>query len=263
MGEFPHSVKGTLNFAADRNDGGRFSAFTGDASQNLLPVEVDILNMRSLPQSPTLEAEGFVIASHPVAAPDWKDDAWVASVYVPSCVELVKRLTGAAAALQMYTPIFRTRQPDGRAAVAAGFIHFDQPREQYRGTAEAYAAEQGVKLGRAAIYNVWKSATPPPQDLPLAISDRRTVAAADHVIGVSYGSYGEAAHVKLARSDAQPTWYYVPDLALDESLVFLAADFDPSHPLGCPHAAFSAPPVGGGGYVPRTSIEVRVLACFD
>ena len=251
-----------MNFAADRNDGGRFSAFTGDASQNLLPVEVDILNMRSLPQGPTLEDEGFAIASHPVTAPDWTDDDWIASVYVPSCVELVKRLTGATTAMQMFTPIFRTRQPDGRAAIAAGFIHFDQPRDQYRATAQAFAAEQGVELRRGAIYNVWKSTTPPPQDLPLAIADRRTVAEADHVIGISYGTYGEAKHVKLARSAVEPTWYYVPDLALDESLVFLAADFEPTHLLGCPHAAFAAPPVNGD-YVPRTSIEVRILACFD
>ena len=262
MGEFPPSVKGMLNFAGNREDGGRFSAFTGEAAQNLLPVEVDILNMRSLPKRPTLAEEGFVIASHPVRAPRWEDDAWIASVYVPSCLELVKRLTGARTTLQIYAPVFRTREPDGRAAVAAGFIHFDQPRDQYRATAKAFAAEQGVELGRAAIYNVWKSTTPPPQDLPLAIADRRTVAASDHVIGVSYGAYGEAKHVKLARSEAEPAWCYAPDLALDESLVFLAADFAPSHPLGCPHAAFAAPPMGSA-YVPRTSIETRILACFD
>lgn len=257
------SVKAVLNFAADRNDGGRFSSSTGEKAQALLPVEVEIRNIRTLAHAPTLEEEGFAICAHPVEAPRWDDPAWIETVYVPSCLALIAKLTGARATVHMYNPITRTRHPDGKAAAAADFIHLDQPRDQYRGDAEKAAAAQGITLGRAAIYNVWKAITPPPQDLPLTLADRRTVAAADHVIGTSFGSYGEAHHVKIAHgTESAPAWYYVPDLELDESIVFLSADFDPDRPLGCPHSAFSPPPVEGG-YAPRTSVEVRVLACFD
>ena len=71
----------------------------------------------------------------------------------------------------------------------------------------------------------------------------------------------EAPHVCLAHSAEAPDWYYVPDLSVDESLVFVGADLDPSHPLGCPHSAFVHPDPDRRA-VPRTSIEVRVLV-FD
>ena len=261
MNAATRSVTGVLNFAADRNDGGRISTFTGEEAQNLLAVEVEIHDIRALGRKTSLAEEGFVIASHPVTAPKWDDKEWVDAVYVPSCLDLVKRLTGTARALNMYDPIKRTRRPDGTVAAAASFIHWDQPREQYVEAARKVAAAQGVDFERAAIFNVWKSMTPPPQDLPLALADRRSVLEADQVMATSFGFYGEALHIKLAHSEQGARWFYVPDLAISESIVFLSADFDPDQPLGCPHSAFHAP--GQENLVPRASIEVRVLACFD
>lgn len=262
MSAFPVSVKGTLNFAADRSDGGSFSNFTGQADQKLLPVEVDIINARSLAHKPTLDEEGFALVAHPAGEAAWSDKTWLNSVYVPSCLELVKRLTGATATLQMYYPIVRRRVASDDNAATAGFIHIDQPRDVYRPQAEEAAAALGIKLQRGAIYNVWKAITPPPQDLPLAVADRRTIDANDHVLGMSVEAGNTTAYFALAHSPKAPTWYYFPDMTPEESLVFLAADFDPGRPLGCAHTAFSPPPIEGG-CVPRASVEVRVIASFD
>ena len=123
------------------------------------------------------------------------------------------------------------------------------------------ASVRAASLALVRSMAATKSMTPPPQDLPLTLADRRSVPEDDQVLATSFGFYGEARHVKLAHSHSATQWYYVPDLALDESIVFLSADFDPTQPLGCPHSAFS--PLGRTGLVPRASIEVRVLACFD
>ncbi|HKR87645.1 MAG TPA: CmcJ/NvfI family oxidoreductase [Phenylobacterium sp.] len=261
MPQFPAVVTSKLNFAADKSGGGKFSNFDPDARDaHFVGVDVAINNVRSLSRPPSLAAEGFVIAAHATPDPEWGDESWLEAVYVPSCLDLVKRLSGARTTLQMYYPIVRRR--DAGAAPPATFIHLDQTREAYRSQAAERAAAAGVELTRGAIFNVWKAITPPPQDLPLAVCDRRTVSLNDYAIGVTVENGTETPYVALVHSSEAPTWYYVPDLTIDESIVFLSADFDPAQPLGCAHTAFSPPPVAGG-YEPRASVEVRVLACFD
>ena len=49
------------------------------------------------------------MVTHPAGAADWSNDEWMASVYVPSCVELVKTLTGAKNAMSMHPPMLRRR----------------------------------------------------------------------------------------------------------------------------------------------------------
>src|SRR5262249_26918006 len=72
-----HSVKATLNFAADRNDGGRFSNGKPERiRQNLLPVEVDITNMRGMSRKPSLDVEGFAVVKHSSGHADWSNSAW-------------------------------------------------------------------------------------------------------------------------------------------------------------------------------------------
>ena len=145
MSQFAPSVRGTLNFAADRSDGGRFSNF--DASErdaSFVGVEVEIANVRLLPQRPSLDQEGFVIAAHEASAPDWANPQWLESVYVPSCLELVKRLTGARATLQMYYPIVRRQNADG--APPATFVHLDQTRDFYQSQAAAAAASHSAAI---------------------------------------------------------------------------------------------------------------------
>lgn len=265
---FPQTVVGTLNFAADRSFGGVFSNTAPEmVRQSLLPVEVEIRNMRRLGRRPTLQQEGFTFAAHPSGAADWSNDGWLESVYIPSCIELVKKLTGAKEAISMHPPMLRRREQKMQpgAAPPAQFVHMDQTRDAGRDTAARLASARGISFGQGAIYNVWKPLTPPPQDLPLAIANWRTVSENDHVVATSYEPVGpgrdeklEIPHVCLAHSREAPDWYYIPDLSVDESLVFVGVDFDPSHPLGCPHSAFVHPDPDGRA-VPRASIEARVM----
>ena len=252
----------TVNFASDRANAGTHSNFSPELSaRKMRAVEVEAVNIRALPEAPSIDRQGFALAHHPIDG-NWADRAWLNDIYVPSCLALVERLTGAKTAMQMYYPITRTSVATEGKAGAAGFIHLDQPREEYAAQAREKAAESGRTMGRAAIFNVWKAISPPPQDRPLALCDRRDISPEDHVRGVTVEEGIAAPYIALAAPAKTLSMYYAPDMTLDESIVFLSADFDPANPLGCPHSAIAAP----GDQValkPRTSVEVRVLALFD
>jgi hypothetical protein len=267
---YANSVKGLLNFAADKNDGGQFSNTRPERTrQNLQPLEVEIRNGRSWPRSPTLENEGLTLVRHASGSADWSNRKWIDADYVPSCVELVKQLTGAKTAMAVYAPLQRRvnyEQYKG-AVPTAGFVHIDQTRDIALAFAGQLAAAHGVTLESATIYNVWKCMTPPPQDCPLAVSDRNSISVVDHVPGETVEFLGEkeeklvSPYVLLSPCDKQ-IYYYFPDMVADESLVFIGVDLDPSRPLGCAHSAFRYP-ASNGTSVPRASIETRVLAIFD
>jgi hypothetical protein len=267
---YQKTVTGTFNFAADKNDGGEFSNTKPERSrQNLRPVDVEIRNGRIWPEKPTLKNEGVMLAEHVSGKADWSNPEWITSEYVPSCVELIKKLTGAKQALPIYVPLQR-RVDYGKyagAAPTAGFVHLDQTRDIAQLFAGKIAESQGVTFKRAAIYNVWKCMTPSPQDFPLAVSDRRSIPQETHVQGSTVEYIGEkeekfvSPYLSLVPAEEQ-IYYYFPDMSTDESIVFVGVDLDPSHPLGCAHSAFKHP-APDGECVPRASIEARVLAIFE
>jgi hypothetical protein len=261
---FPQSVKATVNFAADRNDGGQFSNTNPSTTrQNLLPVEIEITNVRKMARQPSLETLGFTYVAHPAGKADWANSTWIESEYVPSCLALIKNLTGAKTVVPLFIPLQR-RTDYGKhqgTAPTAGFVHLDLPRDAYTAAATMAADAHGVKFKRGAVYNIWKAITPPPQSQPLAVCDWRSVSEDDHVIGLTAEGEVNVPYVTLAHSEKAPKWYYVPDIGLDESLVFVGGDLDPSHPLGCAHTAFVHPAPNDGA--PRASLEARVLACFE
>jgi hypothetical protein len=253
-----------VNFAADRNDGGQFSNTNPAATrQKLLPVEIEINNVRKLARQPSLDTLGFAVVPHARGKADWSNAAWIESEYIPSCMKLVKELTGAKTVMHLFAPVQR-RTDYGKhegAAPTAGFVHLDLPRDAYTAAATEAADAQGVKFKRGAVYNVWKAITPPPQSQPLAVCDWRSVSESDFVVGMTAEGEINVPHVVLAHSENAPRWYYTPDIGLDETLVFVGGDLDPAHPLGCAHTAFLHPAPNDGA--PRASIEVRVLACFE
>jgi hypothetical protein len=257
-------VKAVMNFAADPQDGGRFCNTDSSRSlQKLVAREVEVTDARTLATAPSLDREGFAIVRHALEAPDWDNEDWVEQVYAPSCVELVKRVTGASAAVSFFKPLQRIVDParrNGRMS-PAGFVHIDHPRETGRKIAQMMAAQEGRSFQRAALYNVWKAITPPPQDMPLALADRRTVPASSHVEGITVSDEGETPYVILAPSE-ETDFYYFSGMTPEESLVFTGVDFDAANPLGCAHSAFLHPDPDFH-QVPRASIEARVVAIFD
>lgn len=254
--------KASVAFMRDRSDGGIFSARNPEITRmNLESFELDLIDMRDMPVKPAIDPEGFVLAHHAIDG-DWSDRAWLDEVYVPSCLELVRQLTGAKIALNIYFPIERRSEPAEGASPPANFLHLDQTRAGYLGDLQATVERHGVELGRAAVFNVWKAISPPPQAMPLALCDQRDVPPCNLVEGMTIEGTIYSPHVGVAVPEKPYPIYYVPDMRIDESLVFLATNLDESAPLGVPHMAIY-PPGGPEGLPVRRSIELRVLALFD
>ena len=256
-----NDVKATLNFAQDRNDGGRHYNTDPDRSTlKLTPRDLPIRDARAASPAPSIDAEGFTIAEHKLDNPDWFNEKWIDEVYAPSCEALVQRLTGAKECIQFHRPLKRIADPDARGEhmVTAGFVHIDHPRGVGEAISRMFAEKHGRTFKKAKLFNVWKTFTPAPQDRPLTVADRRTVPEDAHVIGVTVEEDSETPYVVLAPTEACDFYYY-PDMQADESLVFTGIDFDPENPLGCAHSAFAHP----DGGVSRSSVEARVIAIFE
>jgi len=253
-----------VNFSRNDKDAGYYSQWSPELVKlDLVPVRTRLVNMRTLSPPPALDREGFTLASHATEG-DWTNKTWLEGAYVDSCLDLVKRLTGAATTLNMYFPILRSARPVEGAIETAGFIHIDQDRAGYAAQGAALAREFGHEMKRGAIFNVWKAISSPPQDQPLALADRRAFDPSLFVQGMNIekGVSAGTPFYGIAEPSEQPTLYYVPDLTVSESLVFVAGDFDPAQPLGCAHTSVRLPG-DDARLVPRASVEVRVLALFD
>jgi hypothetical protein len=261
---FPPTVRGSLPFAADRNDGGQFSNTMPElTAQASVSVEVEIANMRAMAPAPTLEREGFTVAPLLAGRLPWSNDPERVDAYVEACIELVRSLTGREAAVAFGPPVPRGDPGANAGFVAprAHFVHLDNSRASAIERVRATVAPLGFDPDGATIFNVWRSITPPPQDVPIAVSDWRTVSEDDYVEGMTVEGGGFALpHLRLAPSARGPSWFYVPDLHVDEVVVFVGSDLDPAHPLGCAHCAFANPLVTDVAER-RVSVEVRVIAC--
>ena len=259
------AVMADVNYQSDRSDGGIYSYGNPEIRRlNLVPLSTRLVDMRQT--KPSLDAEGFMLARHEIDG-DWTKREWLDTVYLESCFDLVRRETGASVVLPIYYPLVRSVIPAEGKADPARFLHIDQPREEFAAEVERLCGQFGEtfdeRAHRAKIYNVWKAISPPPQDQPLALCDRRAIDPVDHVLGRNVErNIASTTFLGIAPPREPLTLQYVPDLLVNESLLFVLADLDPAAPLGVAHTAISAPP-GERALVPRQSVEMRVAALFD
>jgi hypothetical protein len=127
-------------------------------------------------------------------------------------------------------------------------------------------AEARLRGPRFAVFNVWRAFSGPPQDVPLARCDARSVAPQDKqyceiTLKSAAGDLLTWENITYYHNQAH-RWWYCPDMTRDEAYVFRSFDSAPGHAEQVPHSAFvnescpaSAPP--------RASVEVRVFAFYD
>ena len=262
LAEAATQVKATLNFAVDRSGGNVFSNYQPELrNQTLQAHAVELQDIRRMAVPPSLDREGFELHRLPVENPDWTDEAWLKDVYTPQALDLVRRLVGGDLVTTYPRNMLIRDTADERRAPAAGFVHLDRTHETCRGIVGLDDPEIWGKFGRVRIFNVWRVLTPPPQDVPLALSDQRTVKKSDLVAGRSIEpNVPIKIEYLMSLYDPDTAWYYAPDMGLDEVLVFKGYDSDDDEPMGCLHGAFRHPDVAGA--TPRASFEFRAYV-FD
>src|SRR5262249_10283526 len=127
-------------------------------------------------------------------------------------------------------------------------------------------AEARLAAGRFAIYNIWRTFSGPPQDIPLGLCDARTVAPADKqacsiTLRTATGQ-GQSVEDLAYRCSAAHRWWWCSDMTREEAFVFRAYDSGGGEQV--PHSAFLNTSFAPDATVkPRASIEVRLFAFWD
>ena len=167
----------------------RFHA--NDASRDVLAIErlvVEVADARNADPPPELEREGFQLFRHQSAITDFRDPAIIAERHSGEIRDLLLEVSGADAVTVVPRGVLRfaERSPEcGQHdnSHPARFVHVDVSDA----TAVVFTADTNPfpdrRLRRFCQYNVWRALSPPPQDVPLAVCDARTIEPADLVPG--------------------------------------------------------------------------------
>lgn len=238
------------------------------------PHEMTIVDGRTLAEAPSLDREGLQLVPHRTAIADLRDQAAVDRLYGAEIERLLMELTGACKVVALKGALMRfaERSPDYMSRMnsqPARFPHIDFTQATAPGLAQTSfgAAAAALKPGQRLVgYNVWRVGSAPPQDIPLAVCDRRSVAAGDLAEADGVYDKGEPPWPRieafLLRHNPDHRWIYFRDMQPDEALVFKSYDYGPGYRPGVPHSAFddpSCPPDAPA----RTSLETRAFAIFD
>ena len=235
---------------------------------------VDVADMRDGDFSPgSLDREGFAFVAAPTAVRDFYDRDEVLRVYAAEAAGLLRDLTGCAATAVLNTPVVRVsgrigERPAG-TTFTGDFVHADfsaaAARYMLRRNLPPDEAEARLQ-SRYAVFNIWRAFSGPPQDVPLALCDTRTVAAEDkQYCTITMKSAGGEVmtweNITYLHS-GRHRWWSCADMTRDEAYVFRSFDSDPACAEQVPHSAFvnHACPDGAP---PRASIEIRIFAFYD
>jgi hypothetical protein len=234
---------------------------------DIAPVRMPVADARE--SAMAVDEAGFALMTHRSILADFTDRGAIDAIHRPEIVELVAGLSGADLVLVTSPGILRFSERSPSSGVLdnsrpARFAHVDISDA----TAAAFAqraAPAGRPLARFAHYNVWRSISAPPQDVPLAVCDARTVAADDLIeADAIFDSPGQPEWsfegLVVAHNPAH-RWYWFPAMTREEALVFKTHDSDPSRAHAVPHVAFDHPS-RGPETPPRVSIEMRALALW-
>jgi hypothetical protein len=236
--------------------------------------EVAIHDVREVACELSVDRQGLVLASHPGGVMrDFRDEHALRSTYYPSVEELVREVTGAARVLTFdhtrRSSAVTRRTVDGTDA-AVDEAHNDytersgprRVRELLPGLLPGEDLDALMRR-RYAIFNVWRPTNGSVEQRPLAVCDMQTMKPGDFVDGELKWSH-RTGYICAVRYNPAHRWLYVPDLGVDEALVFKCFDSADLHGgvrFGA-HTAF-VDPTSRADARTRESIEVRTIALFS
>jgi hypothetical protein len=256
----------TIAYAAPTADRPRY--YANDHSLDtvrIAPRAMPLVDARGL--GTTLDREGFELVAHNSVCGHGADDAKIAAHYPHEIAELLKARTGAGAIAVTAGGVrrFSERSPKagtGNNSMPARFVHVDISNATAADFA-AKAAPEGRRIARAAHYNVWRVLSPPPQDVPLALCDARSVAGPELILADAIFDEPHKPHWSfeglVVAHDEGHRWHWFSDMSAAEAIIFKTNDSDPARAHCVPHVAFDdaeAP----ADCVPRASIEMRAIA---
>jgi hypothetical protein len=244
--------------------------YANDHSRDVLdiaPVQMEITDARA--QAPTLDGAGFTLVAHRSAVADFTDRVACDDTYRAEIVALVAGVSRADLVLVNSPGILRFSERSGLSGALdnsrpARFAHVDVSDT----TAAAFvqrATPEGRKVMRSVHYNIWRAVSAPPQDVPLALCDARTVGDADLIAADAVfdapGKPEWSFEGLVLAHDPRHRWHWFPDMHRDEAIIFKTHDSEPGIAHCVPHVAFDNPLCAADAPA-RVSIEMRALALW-
>jgi len=232
------------------------------------PRVVPIVDGRGQADQPSLDREGIALLECKTAVAEFRDTEAVARIYPNEIQRFILDLSGADAVVVTGPPILRfgERSPEAGTrdnSYAARLVHIDCSDATAREFARSAAPQDSRPIRRIAQHNIWRTFSGPPQDVPLAVCDARTVATADLLPADANfdrdGAVRWSFEALLLRYNPAHRWLFFSDMTRDEVIVFKRHDTEPGEPLHVPHTAFSDPNAPAT-CTPRASVEMRTVA---
>ena len=237
-----------------------------------------------------LDVHGFTIAREPTQVSDFHDKAMVEKLYEAEVAASVKRLTGADKVVtrgwMIRTSADLSQQKkvenyDHRGGIQppAGEAHVDINTPSAHAMATNTYLEMfpdGPGFKRFLITSYWRTFSPPPQDVPLALCDGRTSFGGEEKSNTlwivdelpseeeaSRPEEGEEKRIAATIFSHNPAmrWWYFSNMDRDDALLFKFHDSDHARTWRCPHTAFIDPTFPDANI--RESIECRSVAFWE
>jgi hypothetical protein len=214
-----------------------------------------------------LSVYGFSFHNHPSKVADFYDPGEIKNVYAAEVAALIKSQMGATKVV-VFDHTFRTAddaiqaENNTRAPVKAVHNDYTAASARQRVLDILPADEAEARLSRRfAIVQTWRPINHPVVSEPFALCDGRTIPEKGFVaLQRRYKDRNaETYHISYS---AGLRWYYFPEMAPNEVLVFKVFDSDKSK--GVPftaHTAFDDPATPADAR-PRESVESRALVFF-
>lgn len=277
-----HTIEAEMPYVATTEDHLELSYLDRDVQSFTVERRaVPVIDARRLPTLPTLEREGFLLANHVSAtaldtamveenAMPRDDVPDVNDRYAEELIPLIQELTGARDVFPQYGTAqvrFSNRAAARSWLATAGFAHVDFVASQVDELVDRTITETGRTVKpyrRQRLIQTWRVITDPPQDMPLAVCDSRSVSARD-LIPMDFhgvpGSRNELIKSRVCQYGDGHRWHYYPDMTPQEVLVFSGYDSDDPDAVNVVHTSFDDATVDDA--VPRGSIECRFIALYD
>lgn len=239
-----------------------------------------------------LDVHGFMIAKHQTAVQDFHDKPQVDAIYEREVEEHIRQLTGAdkcvARGWMIRTSADLTDraqekvenyQHNGGVQPPAGEAHVDLNTNTAQRMAEATYKKHfpdGPGFKRFLISSYWRSFSPGPQDVPLALCDGRTSFGGEEksntlFIVDEFPSVEDAEKpvegedqmmaASIFSHNPDMRWWYFSNMQPDDILLFKFHDSDHSLTWRCPHTAFRDSSFADARI--RESIECRSVAFWE
>ncbi len=270
----PHPMfLGIINYIGEMSERPRYYAV--DYARDNLQIDARPMRIEDLRgDNASLDEEGFALWEHKSAIKNFRDDDEVRRIYSGEIEKLILEVTGASKVLISPGGVLRfgEKSPEYGTRVntrPARFAHVDYTPNSAPNLLRAQLEASGFKPRpgqRCEGFNIWRVISEPPQDVPLALCDLRTVAPSDYVAADAVfdapGRPEFSFEGYVVKYNGKHRWCFFTDMTRAEVLIFRNYSSDSAHPTPVPHVAFDDLRVGPG-VAPRASIETRAFAFFD